>query len=56
MLPQIILLGFIFLGLGISLANHGKSRSDENFVVSLISTIILLFLLYWGKFFDVFTK
>ena len=52
MLPQLIYLALTFFGLGISLAIHGKPRSNENFVVTLISTIIGVGLVYWGGFFD----
>jgi len=49
--PQIIYLIILTLGLGIQIANHGKPRSNENAVAGLISSIIVLGLLYWGGFF-----
>lgn len=52
-LPQLILLGFMVLGLGVALAKHGQPRNDKyNFGISLITSAIEIALLYWGGFFN----
>lgn len=50
--PQIIILALMAIGLGVSIARHGMPRTNENVVVSIISTAIMLALLYWGGFFS----
>jgi hypothetical protein len=50
-IPQIIYLALLIFGLGISIAKHGKPRSNENFWMSLISATIIISLLMWGGFF-----
>lgn len=45
-LPQILFIAVLFINLGTSLIN-----SDRNFKASLIATIVLLTLTYWGGFF-----
>lgn len=52
MWPQIILLLLFMLGLGVSLANHGKPRGNENVWITLISDVIVLSILWWGGFFN----
>ena len=52
MLPSLILLGMFTLSLGISIANHGKPRSNESAVSTLIAIAIWLVILYWGGFFN----
>jgi hypothetical protein len=56
MLPQIIYLCLALLGLGISMAKHGQSKSNYHFGVDLISSLLVLGLLYWGGFFNAFFK
>jgi len=51
MLPQLILLGLLFMSLGIGLAKHGEPRSPYSFWDNLISFIIMVGLLIWGGFF-----
>lgn len=51
MWPQYVYLSLVVFGLGLSLANHGKSRSNESFWVTLFSAILSIFLLYSGGFF-----
>lgn len=49
---QIILIALYVLGLGITLANHGKPREGEhNFWVSLLTFGIIMILLWGGGFF-----
>jgi hypothetical protein len=45
-LPQILFIAVLFINLGTSLID-----SDRNFKASLIATIVLLALTYWGGFF-----
>jgi len=52
MLPQLIYLAFVFLGLGITMVNHGKPRSAEDFWTTLIAQVLTVLLLWWGGFFD----
>jgi len=54
--PQIIYLALMFLGLGISAANNEKQRTPESFGFTLLNKIWMLALLYWGGFFDVFSR
>ena len=49
---QIILITIYVLGLGITLANHGKPKEGEyNFWMSLLSYGIIMILLWGGGFF-----
>lgn len=49
---QIILITIYVLGLGITLANHGKPKEGEyNFWMSLLSYGIVMILLWGGGFF-----
>jgi hypothetical protein len=56
MAPQIIYLSLVFIGLLLVANQHGKERTPHNFWVTLTATIINLFLMYWGGFFDVVLK
>ena len=57
MVPQIILVGLLAMSTGMYLAKHGEPRDDTyNFWYALLSDAIILGLLYWGGFFDVFFK
>jgi hypothetical protein len=47
-IPLIILLFLTSVGLGVSLANHGRARSDEDGLLTLISFIIFWGLIIWG--------
>lgn len=49
--PQITMIALLALGLGASIADHGKPRSAQNAWVSLISTALMAGLLYAGGFF-----
>jgi hypothetical protein len=49
--PQITYIVLSAIGLGESLARHGKPRENENAVTSLISLGIWAWLLYEGGFF-----
>jgi hypothetical protein len=51
-IPAIIVLAISGISLLITAHDHGKPRSDNNFWISLIGTIITLGLLYWGGFFN----
>lgn len=49
---QIIYLAWMFMGLGNALSRHGEPRKDTyNFWVSLLSSVIIVFILYKGGFF-----
>lgn len=50
--PQIIYLGLIAVGLGVTLARHGQPREPHNFWASSIAASLALGLLYWGGFFS----
>lgn len=50
-IPQILVIVLYAMSLGISLVNHGKrSEKTENAGVTLIATIIIISLLWWGGF------
>lgn len=51
--PQILMLGLMILGLGISLAQHGEPRTGKhNLMHSIIGCAIQFGLMYWGGFFS----
>jgi hypothetical protein len=57
MIPQILVLGILFMALGIDLVRHGKTHEvTENFWTTLLSFVIWIGLLYWGHFFDMFWR
>lgn len=56
MLPQIIFLVLISLDMGIAIAKHKQPKNNYNIWDSLIGQLIILLLLYWGGFFNVFFK
>jgi len=56
MKAQILYLILTVFGLGITLAKHGEPRDPYNFWGTLLSTAMLLGILYWGGFFDCFFK
>ena len=57
MIPQIIYLLIIFIGLLIASNEHGKDKKGKhNFWTTLIAASLVLYLLYWGGFFDVILK
>jgi len=57
MIPQIIFLMILFLRGGISIERHGRERTGKyNFFIDLVSGLVMLSLLFWGGFFDVFIK
>lgn len=53
-LPQIIYLVLTFLGLMIVAANHGREyKADrQNAFPTFLGSALVLFLLYWGGFFE----
>lgn len=51
-IPQYIYLALFMLGVGVSLANHGKERKPENFFSTMIAGSIIIALLVWGGFFE----
>jgi hypothetical protein len=56
-LPQILMIVWLALGLGVGLALHGKVVSEpKNFGHSVVATTVIAALLYWGGFFDVLFK
>ena len=57
MIPQIIYLSILFIGLLLAANLHGKPKEGEyNFWTTFLSYIIILTLLFYGGFFDVFFK
>lgn len=57
MTAQIILLTLFLISLLINANQHGKPKTGNyNFWYPAISLTIMLGLLYWGGFFDVFFK
>ena len=50
--PQIIVIIWLCLGLGITLSKHGEPKEGkESFWRDASVTVILMSLLYWGGFF-----
>ena len=50
--PQIVWLALTLIGIGVQCAKHGKPREGkENVFITIISTIIVATLLYYGGFF-----
>ena len=45
-------LALVFIGLGIAAAKHGELEGRHNFWITLFSTLVVLFILYKGSFFD----
>lgn len=56
MTPQIIVIAFVFISLGITLAKHGQEQGKHNFFISLVGAAIWLSLLWWGGFFGCFFR
>ena len=57
MAPQIIVIVYLFLVLLIASHYHGKPRTGNyNLWGSFAFSIIVLLLLFWGGFFDVWIK
>ncbi len=52
MIPQILLLAY--LGYGLRQAHQQRKQMPEEYQASMIQAVIILFLLYWGDFFDQF--
>ena len=48
--PQFVVAGLIILGLGISLASHGKPRSPHNLSIDIVAGGLNAWLLYMGGF------
>jgi hypothetical protein len=49
--PQGIYVAITLVGLALSIANHGKPRSNENAWTTIIAVVITYSLLIWGGFF-----
>lgn len=49
--PQYAYLAMVLIGLGVSMANHGESKGEENFFVTAARTALAVFLLWQGGFF-----
>lgn len=57
MVPQIIYIVIMSLSLGMDLMKHGEPREgNHNFWISFLSATIMILILYWGGFFNVFFK
>lgn len=51
--PEYTYLALTVLGLGYVTAKHGQPKEDGyNVVTSLVTTAVVLFLLWWGGFFS----
>lgn len=51
-IPQVIVVVLYILSLGLTLGKHGQPRNDKyDFRVTLVTTSIMIALLYWGRFF-----
>jgi LPXTG-motif cell wall-anchored protein len=52
-IPQAIYLGLFLIELGLAIANNGKPKTgNESIWISLISSGLVLALLFWGGFFS----
>ena len=57
MAPQIIYLALLFVQLLLVSNNHGKEKNGKyNIWTSLLAAALVILLLIWGGFFDVFIK
>ena len=57
MIPQLVYLALLFIGIGLAWERHGKPKEgDNNAWIDLISQMVIILILYWGGFFDVFFK
>lgn len=55
MIPQLIILGLGAIGLGMSIAKHGKPKEGNYSAgTSLFALSVIWGLYYWGGFFDCF--
>lgn len=53
MIPQLIYLAILFIGVGNSIAKHGKEETKKvNAKYAIVANFIILSLLYFGGFFD----
>jgi len=51
-IPQIIILGLMFISLGMNLVKHGEPKNSKyHFVADFISSALTCGILYWGGFF-----
>lgn len=51
--PQLVYMISALIGLGISAVKHGQYRDGTyNFWISLVATMFVLSVLYWGGFFS----
>lgn len=48
--PQIVTIAFMAMGLGITVAKHGKPRADYNALEHLVNVALTAALLAWGGF------
>ncbi len=53
-LPQAIYLALVLIGIGYEISKHGemKKPARHNATTSLIATLLIGLLLYWGGFFS----
>lgn len=54
--PQFVILGLMFVALGINLAKDGEERSPHSFFWTLIAVLLEMFVLSAGGFFDCFAR
>ena len=51
--PEGIMIAFMFMNLFLSAVKHGEPREQNfNFLVTIVSTMLSLMLLYFGGFFS----
>lgn len=51
--PQMIYLALVLIGVGVSMAQHGKPKTGNHHLgASIIGYGIVMGLLYWGGFFS----
>lgn len=48
--PQLVWLGFVVFGIGVSIATHGKPREPMNAGIMMFSVAVSSTLLYFGGF------
>lgn len=56
-IPQTVFLTLMLLGLGTTMAMHGRPKTGNHSVwITLVSDAVVIVLLWWGGFFDAVLK
>lgn len=50
--PQVVMIVIMVLGLFVTLKDHGKPRTPENFWWALFGNAVMFGILYWGGFWE----